>query len=221
MSQQSKSRRRVDELFSQFAAQGDQTGWFEALYAQAKGDPDSIPWANLTPNEQIVEWLEREQIDGQGKSAVVVGCGLGDDAEALASFGFDVTAFDISATAIEWCKLRFPQTTIRYVAADLLNLPDDWRFDFVLEIYTVQALPVELRQQAIAAVAGLVAPGGTLLAIGRLVEPDTERTGPPWPPTKAELSAFKNNGLSEIRFEDYMDGETPPVRRFRIQYRRA
>lgn len=38
--------------------------------------------------------------------AVVIGCGLGDDAEYLASMGYEVTAFDISPTAIAMCHTR-------------------------------------------------------------------------------------------------------------------
>ncbi|MCC5670705.1 class I SAM-dependent methyltransferase [Nostoc sp. CHAB 5784] len=41
-----------------------------------------------------------------GQKALVIGCGLGDDAEAIASLGFEVTAFDISPTAIAWCQER-------------------------------------------------------------------------------------------------------------------
>ena len=54
-----------------------------------------------------------------------------------------------------------------YIQADLLHLPDEWvrAFDLVVEIFTVQALPLSLRHQAAANVAQLVAPGGTLLVV--------------------------------------------------------
>lgn len=54
----------------------------------------------------LVHWLVKNL--GEGLSAVVVGCGLGDDAEALAAAGFAVTAFDVSGSAIAWAKERFP-----------------------------------------------------------------------------------------------------------------
>jgi hypothetical protein len=77
-----------------------------------------------------------------------------------------------------------------------------------------------VRQQAIQGVASLVGDGGRLLAIGRLVEDGEERPKMPWPLTRAELAVFKAAGLTEIAFEDYMDGENPPVRRFCAEYER-
>jgi hypothetical protein len=42
----------------------------------------------------------------------------------------------------------------------------------------------------------------------------------PWPLTRDELAAARSLGLCEVLFEDYMDNEDPPVRRFRACYRR-
>src|SRR4051794_3868292 len=84
-------------------ARGDAIGWFEKLYAQAGEDPATIPWADLTPNQNIVEWLDRHAARGDGRRAIVIGCGLGDDAEELARRGFDVTAFDVAPSAVQWC----------------------------------------------------------------------------------------------------------------------
>ena len=52
------------------------------------------------------------------QKALIIGCGLGDDAEALAKLGFEVTAFDISTSAIAWCQQRFPDSTVNYLVAD-------------------------------------------------------------------------------------------------------
>ena len=40
----------------------------------------------------------------------------------------------------------------------------------------------------------------------------------PWPLTREEVDAFKLYGLKEITFEEYLDKEDPPVRRFRVAY---
>ena len=65
----------------------------------------------------------------------------------------------------------------------------------MVEIYTVQALPRSLRAQATAAVADLVAPGGTLVAIQSILgEDDDPDEGPPWPLTRAEIEAFGATG---------------------------
>jgi hypothetical protein len=215
-----EARRRASVLAQEHRERGDFMSWFESLYSSAEGDTNAIPWAELMPNPRFVAWVEQHKLHGADKSAVVVGCGLGDDAEVLATCGFNVTAFDISPSAIDWCKKRFPHSPVTYMAADLFNLPPAWTFDFVLEAYTIQALPLEFRERAIRAVAGLVARSGTLLAIGRLVGDLDERTRMPWPLTRSELDGFTRSGLRQIHFEDYMDGEDPPVRRFCAEYRR-
>src|SRR5688572_27479407 len=97
-------RARQRELASEFAGRGDATGWFEELYKRADGDNQKISWADLEPNRFLRAWAERSVLRGDGRKALVVGCGLGDDAAYLDDLGFDVTAFDISPTAIEWAK---------------------------------------------------------------------------------------------------------------------
>lgn len=218
-----KDRERIVQLQQEFAARGDATGWFEALYKEVAGDNSRIPWADLEPNPFFVEWLEKNKPDGRGKKAIVVGCGLGDDAEELAKYGFEVTAFDISPTAIEWAKKLYPKTKVNYIVADLFYLPKDWpgAFDFVLEIYTIQPLPIELRAQTIEKIAGLVKTGGEILVICRGrddVEPTPEV---PFPLSSNDLKTFEKCGLTQISFEDFMHDEGDKVtRRFRAFYRK-
>jgi hypothetical protein len=42
----------------------------------------------------------------------------------------------------------------------------------------------------------------------------------PRPLTRAELDQFKERGLREVSFEDFVDDQTPPVRRFHAVYER-
>jgi len=214
-----RARRLADEAW----ARGDATGWFDLLYAGAAGRPDRIPWADMRPNPNLVEWMSRAALEGTGQRALVVGCGLGDDAEALAGAGFEVVAFDVSAAAIAWCRTRFPGSPVRYVNADLLAPPPDWQavFDFVLEAYTLQALPPGVRPQAVERVAGFVAPGGTLLVICRARNTEDDPGGFPWPLTRAEVDLFGRHELTETGFDDYIDTSgASAVRRFRAAYRK-
>jgi SAM-dependent methyltransferase len=174
------------------------------------------------PNPNLVTWLDNHWISEAGKKALKIGCGLGDDAEELARRGFDTMAFDISSTAIVWCQRRFPGTSVHYVIADLFTAPQNWRgtFDFVLESYTLQVLPIGLRQKALADIAGFVRPGGTLLVITRGREHTDPEGKMPWPLTIEDLNGFKSFDLTETVFEDYMDKEEPSVRRFRVVYTR-
>ncbi len=208
------------ELASRHVAEGDPLGWFEVLYATAAGDSSTIPWADLTPNPNLVSWLEARSVLGSGRKALKVGCGLGDDAEDLSRRGFETTAFDISPTAIAWCRRRFPESSVRYVEADLMQPPGEWTrgFDLVVESYTLQVLPSGLRGDAMRRVAGFAAPGGTLLVIARGREPSDPEGAMPWPLTRQELMVFEEVGLATMEFEDYLDDENPPVRRFRVNY---
>ena len=216
------ARDEMRRLAAQSLAQGDATGWFEQLYRDAGGDWDRVPWADRQPNPFLVGWLRTFGAAPTRKRCLVVGCGLGDDAEALASAGFEVTAFDIAPTAIEAARRRFPRSGVDYVVADLFRPPEGWRdaFDLVFEAYTLQTLPPEPRRAAMHAIAGLVAEGGRVFVLCRAREA-TEPSGElPWPLTREELSGFVEGGLVEGSIETVLDRETPPVRRFRAFFER-
>ncbi len=216
----SDTRLNARTLAARAIAHGEPTAWFEQLYAGA-ADASAISWADLEANPSMVEWLRREAISGSGRRALVVGCGLGDDAEALARHGFEVVAFDISPTAISWAMRRFPDSDVRYVVADALALPVEWRggFDLVLEANTLQVLPAKLRPVVAAQISACLRPGGALLAIARGREPDEPEGRMPWPLTRDELSSLFGIELHEERMEDYLDGEKPAVRRLRASFR--
>jgi SAM-dependent methyltransferase len=138
-------------LAARALAAGRPTAWFEELYAAGARAEITMPWDRARPAPLLADWLSGS---GEGRTAVVVGCGLGADAEFVAGHGFATTAFDISATAIRTARQRHPTSQVRYRTADLLALPDGWAFDLVVEIINVQALPVSLRAEAVAAAAG-------------------------------------------------------------------
>jgi SAM-dependent methyltransferase len=215
-------RTRARQLANEAVARGDATGWFEQLYGEASGDAEAVPWADMRPNPNFLAWAERSALDGTGKRAADIGCGLGDNAEELARRGFEVVAFDVSKTAIEWCRQRFPESSVDYEVADLLALPLAWQraMAFVLETYTIQVLQGDARKRAMDCIAGLVARGGTLLVIARGRDEADPPGQMPWPLLKSELDRFKQAGLEEVAYEDFVDDESPPVRRFLVEYRR-
>jgi SAM-dependent methyltransferase len=219
-----EARKRVRSLAEGYLSRGEATGWFEQLYTSASGDADAIPWADRETNPNLVAWLDRVRMTARGR-ALVVGCGLGDDAEELARRGWTVTAFDISPTAIKWCRKRFPNTKVQYVAADLLDPPTQWAraFDFVFESYTLQAVPPEVRDKMIPGVGEFVAPGGALLIICRGRDEQEEQASLPWPLPRSALSPLaKQCGLTERSFADFVDEQDdPPARRFRAVYERS
>src|SRR5437764_1246542 len=69
-----------------------------------------IPWSRREPHPLLAEWAQQHNLAGQGKRAIVPGCGLGANAEYLARLGFATTAFDISPTAIRLARHRHPDS---------------------------------------------------------------------------------------------------------------
>ena len=225
MSEESRARARAEtrKLVRESIGRGDEYKWNQELYSRAGRRAEGIPWAEMVPNPNLVSWTGKKGISGNGKRALVIGCGLGDDAEELQRRGFSVTAFDIAQTAIDWCKERFPDSQVRYMVADLFYPPSEWRggFDFVLESYTLQTFPVPLRLRAMKAIAELVASQGKLLVIARGRNANEPEGDFPWPLLNDELKFFQETGLREVSFEDYCDNEDPPIRRFRVEYKRV
>jgi SAM-dependent methyltransferase len=213
-------RTRARRLANDSIARGDPVGWFERLYAEAQRGAAIVPWADLAPNPHVVTWLERAR-PTPGR-ALDVGCGLGDTAEELARRGFRVLAFDVSPSAVEEARRRFPRSRVDYRVADLLRLPADFAgaFDLVVECYTLQVLPPEARARAVAALRTTLAPGGALLVVARGREPEEPPGEMPWPLTRGEIEALATPALRLERCEDFLDDEDPPVRRFRALFRR-
>lgn len=142
----------------------------------------------------------------------------------MAKLGAKVTAFDLSPTAIDWCDRRFPDSQVNYQVADLFTAPDDWQlsFDLVIEIYTIQALPANIRAQAIDCIGDFVATNGKLLVVCRGRNPeDPAGDNPPFALTQTELNRFTDSGLTQVSIEDFIDTLEPgSPRRFRIFYQR-
>lgn len=195
----------------------DPTGWFESIYAGVNGDYKSVFWADLEPSPYLIEWLKKNLITKENKTACVIGCGVGDDAEALSEFGFEVTAFDISKSAIDLCKNRYPNTKVNYEIADLFNYPKEWfeKFDVVYECNTIQVLPGNYRKKARIGISSLVAPNGYALVSCRSRNEGEKEDEIPLPLSKNEMDEFVNiDKLKEISFLAYDDKQTPSVPHF-------
>lgn len=147
-------QRVTDSDHRSAGASADPADW-DAMYAGSEqvwsGDPNSALVAeisDLTPG-----------------AAVDVGCGEGADAIWLAQRGWDVTAFDVSSTALDRAAAHIAKVgvTVQIHHAGVLDpaLPAA-QFDLVNVQYP--ALPHQ-QGRSLAAVLALVAPGGTLLFV--------------------------------------------------------
>ena len=188
------------------------SAWFDGLYQDNKNSQENIPWARQAVNPLLQSYLDEEK--AHKGTALVIGCGLGDDAKALERAGYDVTAIDVSQTALDLAKERFVGSSIKFIKQDIFEYTQT--FDFVFEALTVQSLPIEFRQKMIQAVAGTVAQGGRLLLVAHKKEEVFK--GPPWPLTQEEVELFKTCGLAELSHELHTEDFKISNTRFRVLY---
>lgn len=216
------ARRELLLRVESYRKRGDPSGWCEEVYRDAAGDFRRVFWADLAPHPYLISWLEHYPVSGVKPQAAVVGCGVGDDAEALSAHGYGVTAFDISPSAIELCRKRYPGSRVDYLVADLFSHPPGWKygFDLVFECNTIQVFAGEYRLRALNAIAGLVAPGGVALVSCRSRNAGEKEDEFPLPLDRAEIDGFIRAGLRQEALEDYDDDQDPPVPHFFACYRR-
>lgn len=196
----------ADELGRAAVADGDPTRWYDELWSAAGRGEVAMPWDHTEPHPVLATAGPGE---GAGRTAVVVGCGLGGDSEHLARHGWRTTAFDVSPAAVDAVRGRYPDSAVDYRVGDLLAPDAELArgFDLVVEIYTLQALHPSLREQAVAGLRTLTAPGGTLFLVQHVRCDDEPRTDePPWRLTRAEVEAVAGDGL----VLDALDEVHPP-----------
>ncbi|MEM9136232.1 MAG: class I SAM-dependent methyltransferase [Cyanobacteria bacterium P01_F01_bin.42] len=215
-------RKQIHQLIEEAGGESNPSGWFEPLYQQAQRNENGVPWASMAANPLLHEWLQQQPTVQQESRALVLGCGLGDDAEALAHAGYQVTAFDISETAIAWVQERFSSSTVIYEVGDLFNPKPKWRhqFDLVFECRNFQALPMGKREPGMRAIANCVAPQGKFLMITNYRGDSELQGGPPWALGEDELNAFLQEGLQEVHRQTFASAQSHLFPKLRVEYRR-
>lgn len=119
--------------------------------------------------------VEVELADLAPGRALDIGCGEGADALWLADRGWEVTAVDVSAVAIARAKAAAEAAglgdAITWQAANVLvDAPRARAYDLVLMMYPAFHHPVS--PEAIRTIVDAVAPGGTLLVVHHVVDPE-------------------------------------------------
>jgi SAM-dependent methyltransferase len=223
-------RHRIDarQLIEHHLEAGRPTGWFEPLYARVGRNVARLPWHAGGAHPYLVDWLDDPVADVPGRRAIVVGCGLGDDAVEVARRGYEVTAIDIAPTALRRARRRARRagvTPVTWREADVLSTPDDLvgAFDLVVEVHTVPWLPGVVRDAAMQAIGALAAPGGVVVAVTLLaVHTDAVAAaeGPPWPQAPSELAAYRAAGLERVALEHPDPDETGRLEA-RLTFRRG
>ncbi|MEZ5801166.1 MAG: hypothetical protein R3D29_12765 [Nitratireductor sp.] len=104
---------RIDPLDKNMIDGGD-AALSSSVYDMAAGDAQAVPWADLKPKPQLQQWLASNH--GNGRTAVDIACGLGDNAEAmgcrLSNNGFRSCGKAVSGR-FSASRLRPRESTIR------------------------------------------------------------------------------------------------------------
>ncbi|MBU1657643.1 class I SAM-dependent methyltransferase [bacterium] len=195
------------------------SAWFEELYKENYNKNENIPWAKMQPNEHLLEYIKNNLL---GKRCLVVGCGLGDDAITLSEAGADVTAIDISHSAIKWCKERFDGYGVNFIVQDIFELPPEMigAYDFVFESLTIQSLPLVFRNKIITAISSLLSPDGKILIVAHGKKEGEKKEGPPWPLEINELKLFGTKGLNELEFSIMEEMSNISAYKFKAVYQK-
>ena len=161
--------------------------FFDGIYAQAAAQEEAIPWQQAISRRLVADWFGSHRVNQLAaltpKRAIVVAAGLGDDAGALVSHGFEVTAFDFSPTAVDWARKRHHRKPVDWQVADLFSLPGEWAnsYDLVFEVFTIQSIHPDRQVQASDSIRSLLRPGGSLVAVALVHDNSITPSGPPWP----------------------------------------
>ncbi|MCY4054046.1 MAG: class I SAM-dependent methyltransferase [Hyphomicrobiales bacterium] len=211
-------RESIRELAAQYVESGRPLSWFDLAYELYGENKIGIPWVERVVNPIFLKWFKKHK--PAPCKALVVGCGLGDDAAYLAKQGFQVTAFDISERAVQECKKRFPCLPVDWRTLNLFESPEEFygQFDFVLEIYTLQVLPGSMRRDAFSHMCRFVSPKGKILLISCARNAEDNPGRMPWPLTIDELDPPLSSIKLAGKIQDFYDDEFPPVRRFLALY---
>jgi len=194
------------------------TLWFNELYKKYKNNHQDIPWARLKVNPLLETYLNTQN-SHMGK-ALVIGCGLGDDAIALELAGYSVVAIDVSVAALESAKERFPDSKVNFVKQDIFEMPEKYSeyFDFVFEAFTIQSLPIVFREKMIKSIINTIEIKGKLLVVAHKKEKNFP--GPPWPLQEDEINLFSLHGMKEISNEIHNEDSHISSKKFRILYKK-
>jgi len=204
----------LQSLLENSEKDGEPLRWFEELYNNAKGDSKQIPWARMEVNPILKEELERDLV--KPGRALMVGCGLGDDAIYLEKLGWEVVAFDVSPSCISWCKERFASSSVIWEVADITQPPKEWfeKFDLVVEIHILQAIQSEVRIDAAKVLPTLLKHNGRLISIGReLTKRTPDESPPPWPLSRLWLME-QFSSLEMVIFKGIVLEDWPEIDRY-------
>lgn len=172
---------------------------WEQVYRDS--DPMRLPWSVERLDADIAAWVDALKLP-KGAKALDLGSGPGTAALHFARQGFEVTATDISSTAIAQAKKRAGAegARITWVAGDVFAVPIAGPFDLVIDRGLFHIFPDELRGPYALRVAQWTRPKGYVV-----LKTFSEKEPPGYGPrrvTREEVRATFGRDFTEHGWQD-------------------
>lgn len=139
---------------------------------------EETPWERGALHPAVQHWHDLG-LPATRNRMIIPGCGRAPELLYFAEAGYDVTAADLSQTAIDWQaeNLRHHGVEATLVSGDVFEHEPSSPYDCVWEQTFLCAIPPRLRETYERSVHDWLKPGGILLAL--FMQKD-ERGGPPY-----------------------------------------
>jgi SAM-dependent methyltransferase len=160
---------------------------------------DMAGWDMKTPTPVFENLLDAKKFIKPGK-ILIAGCGKGYDAVLAAKNGYDVYADDFSIEAIKFARdlAEKEKVKVNFLLEDIFRLDSIYKdyFDYIYDYVTYCAVIPERRKEYVEKIAGLLKPGGKLIAL--LFPVEDRKGGPPFAVDVQEFYDLVSRHLSLI-----------------------
>ena len=181
----------------------DKVEFWEESYINGK-----TAWDMNSATPAFIDLLNHSLLRDK-KSMLVLGCGYGYDAIAAAKSGYDVTANDISETAIKFAsELAFKENVrVNFLIKDFFFLKEDLSFDIVYDYVTYCSISPQRRKEYANKVASLIKKNGLFVFI--LFPIENRIGGPPFAVDVSEAEKLFGEHLELILSTDEINSIKP------------
>jgi len=162
-------------------------------------EQEFMPWDLGSAPQQFRQFVAQS---AKSYVTLIPGCGTGYEVACLSEAGWDVTAIDFSAAAVDAARKVLGSLADRVVQADFFEFTPSRRIELIYERAFLCALPHRMRQAVVRRWADLLLPGGLLAGFFFF---DDAPKGPPFGIAPEELDALLRSHFEKLADEPVPD----------------